>query len=124
MCKQALSIAESIKNDLVVAQVNQNLSSIYYRARDWESALESAKKAHKYYEENGPAKFARKSLMNIIAIRAELGEWEIIEQEAIDLMDSLRTSGDIRTLSQLKNNLGSVAFNQNNYLVFHFPEHP
>jgi tetratricopeptide (TPR) repeat protein len=55
--------------------------------------------------------------MNIIAIRAELGEWEEIEQAAIGLMASLTNSGDIRTLSQLKNNLGVIAFNQNQYTV-------
>ena len=48
LCEQALAIAESIKNHLVIAQVHQNLSSIYYRARNWDSAPKSAQKAYDY----------------------------------------------------------------------------
>jgi tetratricopeptide (TPR) repeat protein len=117
LCKKALSIAGSLQNDLVISQINQNLSSIYYRSRDWKLAREAAQKAYNYYKEHGPPKYARKAMMNIIAIWAELGEWGKIEQEAVALMDTLNASGDIRTLSQLKNNLGVVAFNQTHYKV-------
>lgn len=117
LCKQALDIAESIKNNLVVSQVNLYLSSIYYRSRDWELALEAAQKAFIDSRANGHTKLARKATMNIIAIWAELGRWEKVEEEASDLMNTLNASGDVRTLSQLKNNLGFAAFNQKNYVV-------
>ncbi len=117
LSKQALIIAESLDNKKVAAQINLNLSSIYYRARDWEASLFTAQKAYRFYKEQGPPTFATKALMNIVAIWAELGRWEKVDQAANNLMNTLTVSGDIRTLSQLKNNLGFSAFNQANYEV-------
>lgn len=115
LCKKALKIVEAIGEESVAAQVNLYLSSIYHRARSWEAALDTAEKAYAYYEQHGPQKFARKALMNSVAIWAELGKWEEVERVSVKLIEALTFSGDIRTLSQLKNNLGVVAFNQANY---------
>lgn len=117
LCQQALSIAETIENKVIAAQTYLYLSHIYYRARNWEVALETAQKAYDYYKSQGSNKLLRRALMNIVAIWAELGEWKKIEQVAGDLVNTLDNSGDIRTLSQLKNNLGFAAFNQKNYVV-------
>ena len=117
LCKKALTIAETIGEEGVASQVNLYLSSIYHRSRNWEAALETAEKSYKYYEEHGPQKFAQKALMNIVAIWAELGKWTEADRVSVKLIEALTTSGDVRTLSQLKNNLGVVAFNQANYLA-------
>lgn len=117
LCKQALIIAENLENNQIVSQVNLYLSSIYYRSRNWESALGAAQKAFDYSKNDKHPKLVRKATMNIIAIWAELGRWEKVKEEASDLINTLDASGDVRTLSQLKNNLGFVAFNQNNYVM-------
>jgi tetratricopeptide (TPR) repeat protein len=115
LCEEAQTIAESLNDKRVATQLNLYLSRIYHRSREWELALATAQKAYNFYKENGPPKFARKALMNIIAIWAELGEWGKIEQVTEDLVNTLGNSGDVRTLSQLKNNLGFAAYNQENY---------
>jgi tetratricopeptide (TPR) repeat protein len=53
--------------------------------------------------------------MNIIATWAEIENWEEVNKVSKNLENELILFGDIRTLSQLKNNLGVVAFNQENY---------
>ena len=117
LCQQALNIAKFLKNDAIIAQVYLYLSHIYYRSRNWENALETAQKAYDYYSTQGPIKLARKTLMSIIAIWAEFGKWEEVEKVSEQLADELTSSGDVRTLSQLKNNLGVVAFNQSQHKV-------
>ena len=115
LCQKALNIAESLPEKGIMIQANVYLSRIYYRSRNWEAALKTAQKAYSFYRTQGPTKLARKALMNIIAIWAELGKWQEVEDVSKNLIDELVSSGDIRTLSQLKNNLGVVAFNQQNY---------
>ncbi len=115
LCQQGLAITEYLKDERATAQLNLNLSSVYHRSREWEQALETTQKAYNFYIKEGPPQFARKALMNIIAIWAEMGKWEKVEQVADDLTKTLDSSGDIRTLSQLKNNLGFAAYNQENY---------
>lgn len=117
LCQQALEIAKSLEKGDVIAQTYQYLSRIYYRSRNWEAALEASQKAYDYYLIQGPAKLARKALMSIIAIWAEFGKWEEVDKVSEKLVAELTSSGDIRTLSQLKNNLGVVAFNQAHYKV-------
>ncbi|MCB9418773.1 MAG: tetratricopeptide repeat protein [Ardenticatenaceae bacterium] len=117
LCQQALDIAEGAEDKEIVAQVHVYLSRIYYRSRNWEAALDTAQKAYEFYRLKGPTKLARKTLMNIIAIWAELGKWQEVDDVSKKLVNELTASGDIRTLSQLKNNLGVVAFNQKQYQV-------
>lgn len=117
LCQQALNIAKHLNDEVVIAQTYLYLSHIYYRSRSWEAALETAQEAYAYYTNQGPAKLAQKALMNIIAIWAEFGKWEEVDKVSEKLVGELTSSGDIRTLSQLKNNLGIVAFNQSHYKV-------
>lgn len=117
LCHEALTIAESIGEVQVVALANLNLSHIYRRARDWSLGLATAKKAHTYYQQLDNPQFANKALLNIVAIWAELGNWQNVNEVSEELMNALIVSGDVRTLSQLKNNLGIVAYNQANYKV-------
>ncbi len=117
ICNQALKIAEEIEDREILAQVHIYLSRIYYRSRNWEAALNTAQKAYSFYKTQGPSKLARKTLMNIIAIWAELGKWQEVNNVTKKLVDELTSTGDIRTLSHLKNNLGVVAFNQSQYKV-------
>lgn len=117
LCEQALNIAKQLHNETLMAQVYLYLSHIYHRSRNWEVALETAQKAYEYYTLNGDVKLARKALMNSTALWAELGKWQKANDVSKRLTDELTASGDIRTLSQLKNNLGVVAFNQKQYIV-------
>jgi tetratricopeptide (TPR) repeat protein len=114
-CQQALNIANQLNNSELIAQVNLYFSHIYYRSRDWDQALKTAQRAYKHYSANGPPRMARKTLMNIIATWAEIENWEEVNKVSKNLENELILFGDIRTLSQLKNNLGVVAFNQENY---------
>jgi tetratricopeptide (TPR) repeat protein len=115
LCRKGLAIAESTEDDWVIAQANWNLSHIYRRTRNWIPGLEAAQRAYAYYRKLDRPQSATKALLNIVAIWAELGRWEEVDRVSVELMETLVASGDVRTLSQLKNNLGVVAYNQGNY---------
>ncbi len=113
-CQQALVIVEQANDEWGVAQVKLNLSSIYARARNWKKSLSSGYQSYIIFQKLNKQKEATKALINIAAISAESGDWERANTLAHELMDSLIAAEDIRTLSQLKNNLGVVAFTQSN----------
>ena len=115
LCLHALSLAQGEKNLRGIAHANLTLSHIYGRARKWEEALTSAQKSYDIYQSLQEPEFSNKALMNIAAYWAELGNWDKVHNMSETLMEPLVKIGDIRTLSQLKNNLGVVAFNQGNY---------
>jgi tetratricopeptide (TPR) repeat protein len=117
LCLDALEITEAANDIWGIAQVNLNLSHIYQRARNWERSHETAQKSFNYFELLNRPKEATKALINLVAISAELGNWQEVGSLSQHLMDNLIASEDIRTLSQLKNNLGIAAFNQNNFQV-------
>jgi tetratricopeptide (TPR) repeat protein len=115
LCQEAIAIAESINDGWVVAQADLNLSNIYRRALNWTPGLEAAQRAYDFFKGRSRGQFANKALVNIVALWAELGEWQKVDHVSDELMESLIAAGDVRTLSQLKNNLGVVAFDQENY---------
>ncbi|HID50533.1 MAG TPA: tetratricopeptide repeat protein [Anaerolineae bacterium] len=115
LCQHALSLAQAEKNLQGIAHANLTLSHIYGRARKWEKALNSAQKSYDIYQSLQESEFSNKALMNIVAYWAELGKWDKVHNMPETLMEPLIKIGDVRTLSQLKNNLGVVAFNQGNY---------
>ncbi|RMG95206.1 MAG: tetratricopeptide repeat protein [Chloroflexi bacterium] len=115
LCRQAIEIASSLQATDIIAHAHLNLSHIYKRTRNWRDGLKAAQKAHRLYRELNQPAFATKALMNMVAFWAELGEWEQVDAASSDLMADLISLGDVQTLSQLKNNLGVVAFNQANY---------
>lgn len=115
LCIKALSIAKKSKDDWAIAHANLNLSHIYKRARNWEQSLKTAQKAYDIYVELGKSSLIVKALMNFIAIRSELGHWKEVEEYSEELLRLLKTTDDVHTLSQLKNNLGIAAFSQGQY---------
>ncbi len=115
LCKKALSFAQEIEDHWVIAESYLNLSYIYYRARNWQASLTAVQTAYDYYIKLKHQKEATKALVNIIAISAEMGDWKQVETLSQDLMDDLTALEDVRTMNQLKNILGVVAFSQSNY---------
>ena len=115
LCQQALAISENVGDLWGVAQANLNLSNIYRRAKRWDAGLTAVTKAYDCFVILHREKEKTKALMNIVAIAADKGEWEKVDKHSSLLMQQLIQSGDIRTLSQLKNNLGVAAFTQENY---------
>jgi len=115
LCKMALSFAQEIEDQWVIAESYLNLSYIYYRARNWQASLTAVQTAYDYYIKLQHQKEATKALINIIAISAEMGDWAQVETLSQDLMDDLMALEDVRTMNQLKNILGVVAFSQSNY---------
>ncbi len=113
-CKQALTIVEQANDEWGIAQVNLNLSHIYARTQNWEDSLLCVHRSYTIFQKLNKHKEATKALVNIIAISAESGDWGKVDVLTRELMDSLIAAEDIRTLSQLKNNLGVVAFTQSN----------
>lgn len=115
LCKKSLTIAQNIKDDWAMAEVNLNLSYIFYRARSWKASLETVQKAYDYFLKLNRSLEARKALVNIVAISAEMGDWSQVETLSQGLMDDLMALEDVRTMNHLKNILGVVAFSQSNY---------
>ena len=115
LCQKALEIAREIRDDWVIAEVYLNLSHIYYRARNWQASLKAVQTAYDYYLKLKHQKEATKALVNIIAISAEMGNWIQVETLSQSLMDDLVVLEDVRTINQLKNILGVVAYSQSNY---------
>ncbi|MAT97933.1 MAG: hypothetical protein CL608_12375 [Anaerolineaceae bacterium] len=115
LCQKALATAEEAEDDLALANAYLNLSNIYRRIRSWEQALETAQTAYILYHDLGYSNLLTKASITLIAIWAESGNWEEINQLSVELMQVLNTSGDVHNLSQLKNNMGISAFSQGNY---------
>lgn len=115
LCQTAVVLAEQSQDELALANANLNLSNIYRRTREWDKALESAHSAYSIYSRLGLSTFLTKASITLIAIWAESGEWGKIDQLSRELMLLLNSSGDVHNLSQLKNNLGILAFSQGNY---------
>lgn len=117
LCSQALEIAEAIDDLTVVGRANLNLSNIYRRAHQWEPGLEAATQAYRAYKNLSLTQMANKALLNMVAIWAELDQWEQVNTLSQQLIGKFTAAGDIRTLSQLKNNLGLAAFRQKKYVM-------
>ncbi|MCA9923753.1 MAG: tetratricopeptide repeat protein, partial [Anaerolineales bacterium] len=115
LCQKALAIAKEIGDDWVIAEAYLNLSSIYFRARDWQASLTAVQTARNYFLKLQRSKEATKTLLTIIAISSEMGDWKQVEALSKSLMEDLIISEDIRTISQLKNNLGVAAYGQENF---------
>ncbi len=115
LCQHALSLAYSAGDIQGIAHAKLTLSHMYSRARNWKEGLVAAQVAYELYQELNELEFSNKALMNIVAFWAELNNWEEVDQVSRPLIESLIASGDIRTLSLLKNNLGVVAFNQDDH---------
>jgi len=115
LCKSALQIAEESGDKLAIASANLNLSHILHRLRRWNASLSPARKAYIIYKQFNQPKAITKALLTLIAVQAKLGQWHEVKILSEELMDLLSTSEDIHILSQLKNNLGVVAFSQGKY---------
>jgi tetratricopeptide (TPR) repeat protein len=115
LCQAALETAVQAQDELAQANANLNLANIYRRIRNWEQALQTAQTAYAIYHIIGHSTLLTKASITLIAIWAESGEWGKIDQLSRELMLLLNSSGDVHNLSQLKNNLGILAFSQGNY---------
>lgn len=115
LCLLALAAAEAAGETLAVAHVNLSLSDIYRRAGKWELGLERSQMAYMLYQQLDKPEFVVKALLNLVALGTEIQSWQEVERYAHQLMEMLELSGDVHTLSQLKNNLGVAAYNQGNY---------
>ena len=115
LCQKALTVAQEIGDQWVIAEAYLNLSYIYYRARNWEASLTAVQSAYEFYNKLHRPKEATKALFNIIAISAEMGDWDKVEPLSQQLVEKLRVLEDVRTMNQLKNILGVVAYSQANY---------
>jgi tetratricopeptide (TPR) repeat protein len=116
LCQEALEIAETMSDDILVANINLSLSDIYIRGRNWREGLVAAQKAYTIYQNTEAPRYVTQALINLFAIWATLEEWKEIESHTGELLNLLAESGEIHRLSQLKNNLGIAAYNQNNYV--------
>lgn len=105
-------LAEISGDQLAIAHANLNLSNIYRRTRNWEKAHQAAQKAFELYQSLNLSTFLTKASITLILTWAETGEWDKIGQLSNDLILFLNASGDVHNLSQLKNNLGILAFGQ------------
>ncbi|MCA9333380.1 tetratricopeptide repeat protein, partial [Candidatus Saccharibacteria bacterium] len=117
LCQQALATAKQAKDKYALANANLNLSNIYRRNRNWAQALKAAQTAYVLYHELGYSTLFTKASITLIAIWAEYGNWEEINQLSDELMSVLNVSGDVHNLSQLKNNMGIFAFSQGNFIL-------
>ena len=115
LCKKALATAEEAKDQLALANAHLNLSSIYRRTRHRDKALSNAQTAYNLFHKLGYASLLTKPSITLIGIWAESGNWEEINKLSTELITILTVSGDVHKLSQLKNNLGVVAYQQGNY---------
>ena len=115
LCRKALTTATQAQDDLALANANLNLSNIYRRIRDWEQARQAAQIAYDLYHKLGYSNLLTKASITLIAIWAETGNWEEINHLSTELMTILSASGDVHNLSQLKNNMGILAFSQGHY---------
>lgn len=115
LCQEALQQAEANEDEWGIAQANLNLSHIYIRSQQWNESIKVAKAAYDLFVKLQKPKEESKALLNLVAIYVELGRWDSIEQLSDRLTSALSKDGDLRMLSQLKNNLGILAFNQGNF---------
>lgn len=115
LCQQALAIVEPTGDEFSIAHVNLNFSEICRRTQNWEQGLKAVETAHRLYEKLGKPEFVIKAVFNRAAYKVSLQQSEGLEEMAQWLIERLTTSKDIRTLSQLKINLGVFAFQQGNY---------
>ena len=117
LCKKALATAEEAQDELALANVHLNLSSIYRQTRHREKALESAQTAYNIYHRLGYSSLLSKTSITLIGIWAETGNWEEIDKLSAELIPILTVSGNVHPLSQLKHNLGVLAYQQGNYNI-------
>ena len=115
LCLKAKQLAKMSGDQLAIAHANLNLSNIYRRTRNWAKARESAQEAFDLYQGLNLPNFLTKASITLILTWAETGEWDKIGQLSNELIEVLNSSGDVHNLSQLKNNLGILAFGQENY---------
>jgi tetratricopeptide (TPR) repeat protein len=117
LCKKIILLAEKVDDKLAIAHANLNLSNLYRRTRNWSETQETAQKAFEIYSELEHSTFLTKASITLIATWVETGDWGKISQLSNDLIAVLNSSSDVHYLSQLKNNLGILAFGQGNYQI-------
>ena len=116
LCNEAIQLADESKDLAISSRLQLNLSFIYFHARNYEQSLIAANLAYANFRQLSMQKDATKALLNIVAISNEMGNWADVEQQIQLLIDDLDNSGDITTLSQLKNVKGVASFNQNKFM--------
>ncbi|MBE2202230.1 MAG: tetratricopeptide repeat protein [Anaerolinea sp.] len=114
---RAVQIAELTTNPTMVAHSKLALSQIYYHAKFVEQSLTFSKEAFALGEQLGMIDLVDKALLNIVACEISLAHWEEATQAAKVLEESVAKSGDIRMLSQVRNNLGIIYFQKGEYLA-------
>lgn len=115
--EDALQVAKSINDLSVLMQVNLTLSNVYHKSREWSLGLLAAQSAYDLAGQLGEAQVEMLALLNIVAFHTELGNWQEVVAITPSVEETLTMTGDLIKLSQFKNNMGIVAFNQGHYYV-------
>ena len=116
VCQQAKQIGASTDSPLIVAHAELSLSYIYNRVQNYALGLIAAQKAQELYTQLGMKEWADKTGLNIANALQMLGKWDEAEQLYLELTERFEASGNFRSLCMAKNNLGIIAFEQQDYL--------
>lgn len=114
---EAVHIAELTEDLSAVAHSKLTLSQTYYHAHDASQGLNFSQDAFALGMQLELPNLVDKALLNIVACEIALENWAEAEQAARMLEERLSQTEDIQQLSQIKNNLGIIAFQQGDYLA-------
>ncbi|MCA9977691.1 MAG: tetratricopeptide repeat protein [Anaerolineales bacterium] len=114
---EAISVSDSTGDSAALASAKLTLSQTYYHAREMTQSLALSKEALALGQQLGLSDLVDKALLNIVACEISLALWEEAEKTAKMLESRLNQASGIQRLSQIKNNLGIIAFHRNDYLA-------
>jgi len=115
-CHQAIQIGESTDSLLVIAHAKLSLSYIYGKIQNFTLDLAAAQEARALYAQLDMKEWADKTGLNIANSLRALGRLDEAEQLNLELIKRFEASRNFRGLSMVKNNLGIIAFEQQDYL--------
>ncbi len=114
---EAIKIAKNIGDPAIEAGALLTLSGYYLTIQDFSRSLEVGREAFSLSLDLKNEALASQALLTVMACLGELGEWGEAEEIASKLVSRYVEREDINNLTQLKNNIGILAFQKGEYLI-------
>lgn len=117
LCTQAVDISKQIEAPAIEANAYLTLSNLFIHTQETERSLHYGRDAFSLYLNLGDEAMASQALLTVLACLGTMEQWPEAEEIAEKLAVRYVEQEDIYNLSQLKNNLGVIAFQKGEFII-------
>ena len=115
IAKQAMQLAISLEDELLIADADWNYGAFYLQKRDYENSYYHYDKAYKIFTTHNNPYYAGKMLYNLAFISSQLSDYTGAEILLYDAIKNFEIANKPKQLYLCYNQLGAIAYNLQEY---------